>query len=69
MPQIHLRYGRTYIPFDYDEERFAVLGSRNEATTLRDVELGEKRKLLPENQRRLAPTFDCLVNYPNGNEY
>ncbi|HKX82776.1 MAG TPA: nickel-dependent lactate racemase [Pyrinomonadaceae bacterium] len=42
MPQIQLRYGRTYIPFDYDEARFAVLGSDKPVTVLRDVELGEK---------------------------
>jgi nickel-dependent lactate racemase len=42
MPQIQLRYGRTHIPFDYDEARFAVLGSDESAPALRDIELGEK---------------------------
>ena len=42
MPEIQLKYGRTKIPFTYDESRFEVLG-RNEATRpLSDVQIGEK---------------------------
>ena len=42
MPQIDLRYGRTYIPFDYDQERFEVLAPAAEARPLSDVGLGER---------------------------
>lgn len=42
MPQIDLKYGRTYIPFDYDDTRFSVLGSESNSTALSDIELGQK---------------------------
>ena len=31
MPQIELRYGRTYIPFDYDQDRFEAFGTAGNA--------------------------------------
>ena len=42
MPHIDLRYGRTYIPFDYDQDRFEVLTPGADARPLSDPELGER---------------------------
>jgi len=42
MPVINLKYGKTQIPFDYDENRFQVLGETADIRALSDVELGEK---------------------------
>ena len=42
MPHIDLRYGRTYIPFDYDQDRFEVLAPAVESLPLSDVELGDR---------------------------
>lgn len=42
MPTIQLRYGHAQIPFDYDEERFQILGEETESRPLSDVEIGER---------------------------
>lgn len=42
MPEIHLRYGNTSIPFEYDRERFDVLGIDETSQPLSDIELGAK---------------------------
>ena len=42
MAHIQLRYGRTYIPFEYDPDRFDVLSARGDSSSLTDVELGER---------------------------
>jgi nickel-dependent lactate racemase len=42
MPQIHLRYGNTSIPFEYDPDRFDVLGTGETSPPLSDIELGTK---------------------------
>src|SRR5687768_9969543 len=42
MPLVQLRYGKTTIPFEYDAERFTILGSDATARPLTDIELGEK---------------------------
>jgi lactate racemase len=42
MPQIRLKYGRTVVPFDYDEGRFDVLGGDESSAPLTDVEIGER---------------------------
>lgn len=42
MPEIQLKYGRTTIPFAYDENRFDILESVENARPLSDVEIGEK---------------------------
>lgn len=42
MPEIYLKYGRTTIPFAYDEDRFEVLGNADSAPRLSDAEIGEK---------------------------
>ncbi|MEO6655113.1 MAG: nickel-dependent lactate racemase [Pyrinomonadaceae bacterium] len=42
MPQIDLKYGRTAIPFEYNEERFEVLGQTVQKHALSDVEIGER---------------------------
>lgn len=42
MPTIQLRYGHQTIPFDYDENRFQILGSEKENRPLSDVEIGER---------------------------
>ncbi|MEP7213407.1 MAG: nickel-dependent lactate racemase [Acidobacteriota bacterium] len=42
MPQIQLKYGRTSIPFDYDEDRFEVLRGSADPPPLTDVEIGRK---------------------------
>lgn len=42
MPEIQLKYGRTKIPFTYDESRFEVLGRTDAVSPLSDVQIGEK---------------------------
>ena len=42
MPVIHLKYGRTSIPFNYDEDRFEILGRRGDEPSLSDAEIGDK---------------------------
>ena len=42
MPQILLKYGRSGIPFQYDEDEFELLGSLIEQTGLTDSEIGER---------------------------
>ena len=42
MSHIDLKYGNSVIPFEYDVERFAVLGREIERPTLSDIELGER---------------------------
>ena len=42
MAQINLKYGRTSIPFEYDERRFEVLGRTSKKRALNDVEIGDK---------------------------
>lgn len=42
MSQILLKYGRSDIPFEYDEDRFEVLGSLAERPGLTDAEIGER---------------------------
>ena len=41
MPIIDLKYGRSSVPFEYDE-RFEVLGEIEERSALSDVEIGER---------------------------
>lgn len=42
MPTIGLKYGRTEIPFDYDAERFRVLGADETRAPLSDAEIGAR---------------------------
>ena len=42
MARIDLKYGRSIIPFEYDEARFDILGTAIERPPLSDVEIGEK---------------------------
>lgn len=42
MPNIALKYGKTVVPFDFDESQFEVLGNFHESAPLSDVELGER---------------------------
>jgi lactate racemase len=42
MPNIQLRYGKTHIPFDYDETRFQVLENEKQSAPLNDAEIGAK---------------------------
>lgn len=42
MPQIHLKYGKTAIPFSYNAERFEVLRPPDEPPALSDVDIGER---------------------------
>ncbi len=42
MPEIHLKYGRTTIPFTYDANRFDILGSVVDSRPLSDIELGDR---------------------------
>lgn len=41
MQKIQLKYGKTFIPFDFDESRFQVLGEQKDFHALSDVEVGE----------------------------
>ena len=40
MPKIDLKYGKTQIPFAYDENRFEILGFEKPAPPLTDAEIG-----------------------------
>lgn len=40
MPNIQLNYGNSQIPFEYDENRFQVLGNETQDPALSDVEIG-----------------------------
>jgi nickel-dependent lactate racemase len=42
MPRINLKYGKTEIPFDYDETRFKILGDNKNTAPLSDAEIGDK---------------------------
>lgn len=42
MPKINLKYGKSEIPFEYDEKQFEVLGNLKSQIPLSDVEIGEK---------------------------
>lgn len=42
MPEIQLKYGRTKIPFIFDESRFEILGQADAAPPLSDIQIGEK---------------------------
>src|SRR5687767_11372756 len=42
MPVIDLRYGTRQIPFEYDENRFQVLGEGDRRPALSDVQIGER---------------------------
>ena len=42
MPSIDLKYGRTVIPFEYDEGSFEILGGQTSKRPLSDIEIGEK---------------------------
>lgn len=42
MPSIDLKYGHSVISFEYDENRFEVLGHTGYSAPLSDIELGEK---------------------------
>ena len=57
MAHIDLRYGRTYIPFDYDADRFDVLSAHADARALTDVQLGERLDS-PISTERLEETVE-----------
>ena len=42
MAHIDLKYGKSTIPFEYNESQFEILGLENESPALSDVELGER---------------------------
>ena len=42
MQEIQLKYGNSILPFDFDENKFTVLGGFKEENPLNDVEIGEK---------------------------
>jgi lactate racemase len=42
MPKIELKYGKTHIPFDFDESRFQVLGDERRNAPLTDAEIGNR---------------------------
>ena len=42
MPTIDLKYGRTAIPFDFDDRRFEILGGHDQMPAVSDVEIGDK---------------------------
>jgi len=42
MPEIHLKYGRSSIPLEYEGSRFCVLQTGQDPKPLTDVELGDK---------------------------
>lgn len=42
MPETLLKYGQTSIPFNYDEDRFEILGRHGAEPSLSDAEIGDK---------------------------
>jgi len=42
MPNIELKYGKTHISFDFDENRFQILGGEKHIAPLSDVEIGNR---------------------------
>ena len=42
MPTIDLKYGNTFVPFEYDETRFEILGVETGQVPLSDAEIGKK---------------------------
>jgi lactate racemase len=42
MPTINLKYGKTQIPFEYDANRFEILGETEILPALSDAEIGER---------------------------
>jgi nickel-dependent lactate racemase len=42
MPTMNLGYGKTFINFEYDENKFDILGKTDFKSALTDVEIGEK---------------------------
>jgi len=42
MPVIELKYGKTQIPFEFDENQFEILGSAEHLTPLTDAEIGTR---------------------------
>ena len=42
MPEIHLKYGRTTLPFTYDQSRFQIVGSTDDRPPLSDIQIGNK---------------------------
>ena len=42
MANIELRYGNSLVNFEYDENRFQVLGSKSQESILTDAEIGER---------------------------
>lgn len=42
MPKIELEYGKSQLSFDYEENRFQVLGKSEESRALNDIEIGER---------------------------
>ena len=42
MPPINLKYGKSALTLDFDEDRFWILGHEDDRTPLTDVQIGEK---------------------------
>ena len=42
MPEIHLKYGRTTLPFTYDQSRFQIVGNTDDRPPLSDIQIGNK---------------------------
>jgi len=42
MPIAQLRYGKTRIPFEYNENQFEILGFEKQTAPLTDAEIGAK---------------------------
>lgn len=58
MPTIDLKYGRDVIPFEYDAQRFEILGNLTEKTTLSDADIGQWLDD-PIDSRRLDEIIDA----------
>lgn len=57
MPVINLKYGRTTIPFEYDGDKFRIIGNQKEYPPLSDREIGSKLDE-PLDSRRLDDLVD-----------
>ncbi len=68
MPTIDLKYGTAAIPFEYDIDRFDVLGQTSHKPALSDVEIGEKLDQpidAPALEEKIKPGETVLLVVPD----
>ena len=54
MPVLNLKYGHQLVPFEYDAERFDILGSEQHQPTLSDAEIERIGRLVKDQVLQLS---------------